>query len=96
MSQRSRNALLEWKFTSSRLARIRLKGSLANVSVLSTYAPTHNVADASIEVCASIAARDYLIAAGDFSARVDPSDETTTQVLGSSDCNTDTKMSKDW
>ena len=90
MNQRTRNALLEWEPVSCRLARIRLKGNPANVSIISTYAPTRDAADTTKDdfygelqqLSSSVAARDYLIVAGDFNARVGPSDQTTRQVLG--------------
>ncbi|KAK2711762.1 hypothetical protein QYM36_012773 [Artemia franciscana] len=90
MNQRTRNALLEREPVSSRLARIRLKGNPANVSIISTYAPTRDATETTKDdfygelqqSSSSIAARDYLIAAGDFNARVGPSDQTTRQILG--------------
>ncbi|KAK2711869.1 hypothetical protein QYM36_012857 [Artemia franciscana] len=90
MNQRTRNALLEWEPVSCRLARIRLKGNPANVSIISTYAPTRDATETTKDdfygelqqLSSSIAARDYLIVAGDFNARVGPSDQTTRQILG--------------
>ncbi|KAK2718625.1 hypothetical protein QYM36_005839 [Artemia franciscana] len=90
MNQRTRNALLEWEPLSCRLARIRLKGNPANVSIISTYAPTRDATETTKDdfygelqqLSSSLAARDYLIVAGDFNARVGPSDQTTRQILG--------------
>ncbi|KAK2701591.1 hypothetical protein QYM36_019768, partial [Artemia franciscana] len=90
MNQRTRNALLEWEPVSCRLARIRLKGNPANVSIISTYAPTRDATETTKDdfygelqqLSSSIAARDYLIVAGDFNARVGPSDQTIRQILG--------------
>ncbi|KAK2706384.1 hypothetical protein QYM36_016430 [Artemia franciscana] len=90
MNQRTRNALLEWEPVSCRLARIRLKGNPANVSIISTYAPIRDATETTKDdfygelqqLSSSIAARDYLIVAGDFNARVGPSDQTTRQILG--------------
>ena len=83
MNQRTRNALLEWEPVSCRLARIRLKGNPANVSpppVALLKRP--RMISTVQQLSSSIAARDYLIVAGDFNARVGPSDQTTRQILG--------------
>ncbi|KAK2711921.1 hypothetical protein QYM36_012893 [Artemia franciscana] len=88
-NQRTRNALLEWEPVSCRLARIRLKGNPANVSIISTYAPIRDATETIKDdfygelqqLSSSIAARGYLIVAGDFNARVGPSDQTTRKIL---------------
>ncbi|KAK2709325.1 hypothetical protein QYM36_013106 [Artemia franciscana] len=90
MNQRTRNSLLEWEPVSCRLARIRLKGNPANVSIISTYAPTREATEMTKDdfygklqqLSSSIAADDYLIVAGHFNARVGPSDQTSRQILG--------------
>ena len=90
LSQRARNDLLEWKPIFPRLAKIRSKGSQASKSVLSAYTPTRDALDETKNdfytelrtVTSAIAARDYLIVAGDFNARVVPKDQTTSKVLG--------------
>ena len=85
MNLRTRNALLEWDPISPRMARIRPKGSPANVSILSIYAPT---CDATVtakdefyselqQLSPSVAARNYLIIAGYFNAGVGLSDTYT-------------------
>ncbi|XP_065582752.1 craniofacial development protein 2-like [Artemia franciscana] len=90
LSQRARNDLLEWEPIFPRLAKIRSKGSQASKSVLSAYTPTRDALDETKNdfytelqtVTSAIAARDYLIVAGDFNARVVPKDQTTSKVLG--------------
>ncbi|KAK2713822.1 hypothetical protein QYM36_009640 [Artemia franciscana] len=90
MNQRTGNALLEWEPVSCRLAQIRLKGNPANVSTISTYAPTRDATETTKDdfygklqqLSPSVATHDYLIVSGDFNARVGPSDQTTRQILG--------------
>ncbi|KAK2717649.1 hypothetical protein QYM36_006428 [Artemia franciscana] len=60
-----------------------------NVSIISTYAPTRDATETTkddfygeLQQLSSSIARDYLIVAGDFNARVGPSDQTTRQILG--------------
>ncbi len=81
---------MDWAPLSSRPAKARLKGEIANVAILAEYAPTldadDGVKDAS---CAELQAAvenvptgDILVVAGDWNARTGPADEISRQVLG--------------
>lgn len=83
-------ALLGWEPISPRLARVRLRGAIANISVVAVYAPTLNAADVDKEqfyhklqtTVDGIPSNDILVVAGDWNARTGPATETVRRVLG--------------
>ncbi|CAE1309668.1 Craniofacial development protein 2 [Acanthosepion pharaonis] len=85
----ARAALLAWEPVSHRLAMVRLKGAVINITVISVYAPTLNTAEedkdifyrdlqAVVDRTPSI---DLLVVAGDWNARTGPADESNRHVL---------------
>ncbi len=83
-------ALLDWAPIFPRLARVRIKGAVANIIIIAVYASTLNAADdikndfeADLQDAVDeIPARDILVVAGDWNARTGPADESTCHLLG--------------
>ncbi|KAK2725491.1 hypothetical protein QYM36_000099 [Artemia franciscana] len=82
IGRRAQKALLAWDPVNPRIARLRLKGRLSNISIIAVYAPTRAVTDAdkdsfytdleiTMQKCPK---RDFLILAGDWNSRVGPKD----------------------
>ncbi|CAI9726958.1 Hypothetical predicted protein [Octopus vulgaris] len=90
LSPDAQAALLAWQPISHRLALVRLKGQISNVSVIAVYAPTLNADDADkMQFYADLQAAvddvpssDVPIVAGDWNARTGPADDTTRHILG--------------
>ena len=90
LSPDAQAALLAWQPVSYRLAMVRLKGQISNISVITVYAPTL-IADevdkarfyADLQTLVdSVPSRDVLIVAGDWNARTGPADDATRHILG--------------
>ena len=90
LSNKASASLLEWEPISPRLARIRLRGSVFNISVFSVYAPTNDSSEtekdnfyAALQTAVSrVPSSDMLIMAGDWNARPGRNDETSRRYLG--------------
>ncbi|CAI9733907.1 Hypothetical predicted protein [Octopus vulgaris] len=90
LNDRANASLLAWEPISLRLTRIRLKGSVINISVIVVYAPTLNAPDEDKDffydalqaVVDRIPASDIPIIAGDWNARTGPSNTTNDHILG--------------
>ncbi|CAI9720548.1 Hypothetical predicted protein [Octopus vulgaris] len=89
LSPDAQAALLAWQPISHRLALVRLKGQISNVSVIAVYAPTLNADDADkmrfyadLQAAVDVPSSDVLIVAGDWNARTGPADDTTRRILG--------------
>ena len=87
---RAQKALLAWDPVSPRIARLRLKGRLSNISIITVYAPTRVATDAdkdsfysdleiTMQKCPK---RDFLILAGDWNSRVGPTDPNVCDIFG--------------
>lgn len=85
-----RKSLMSWSPISPRLASIRLRGKYVNISIVAVYAPTLSSSDEVKDdfyrdlkkTLKDIPRRDLLIIAGDWNARVGPSDPTWRDVIG--------------
>jgi len=81
MNQKTINSFLEWEPASYGLARIRLKGTPVNVSIISNDVPTHDSVDTTNDdfyggqqqLASSVTKRDYFIVVGDLNTTVGPS-----------------------
>ncbi|CAE1169614.1 unnamed protein product [Acanthosepion pharaonis] len=90
LSPLARAALLAWEPVSHRLAMVRLKGAVINVTVITVYAPTLNAAekDKNIIYCVLQAVVDrtpstvLLVVVWDWNARTGPANKDTRHVLG--------------
>ena len=90
LSPLAQAALLAWEPISHRLATVRLKGAVVNVTVIFVYAPTLNAAGEDNDIfyrdLQAVVDRspstDLLVVAGDWNARNGPADENTRHVLG--------------
>ena len=90
LSRKAHASLLEWEPISSRLARIRLRGSVFNITIFCVYAPTNDASDATkdefygtLQVHKSrVPTSDMLIFAGDWNARPGHNDEYSRPYLG--------------
>ncbi len=82
--------LLTWDDIHPRLARVRLKGAVTNITIIAVYAPTLDAADdikndfyADLQDAVDeTPASDILVVAGDWNARTGPADESTRHLLG--------------
>jgi len=83
-------ALLAWDLVNPRIARLRLKGRLPNISIITVYAPTIVAMDAdkdsfysdleiTIHKCPK---RGFLIFAGDWNCCVSPTDPNVRDIVG--------------
>ena len=88
--RRAQKALLEWDPVNPRIARLRLKGRLSNISIIAVYAPTRAATDAdkdsfytdleiTMQKCPK---RDFLILAGDWNSRVGPTYPNVRDIVG--------------
>ena len=90
LSQPANAALLEWRPISSRMAKIRLKGEVLNLTIIAVYAPTLQSSDDSKDefysslqnAVSSVPSQDMLIVAGDWNARVGPTDPSLRHIVG--------------
>ena len=89
LSPQAQAALLVWEPVSHRLATVRLKGAVLNVTVFSVYAQTLNAAGEFKDIYHNLQAivdctlsTDLLVITGDWNARNGPEDENTRHVLG--------------
>ncbi|CAE1289567.1 unnamed protein product [Acanthosepion pharaonis] len=83
-------ALLAWKPVSPRLARVRLRGALFNISIIAVYAPTLDADEVTKDVfydslqtvMNGISPRDFVVIAGDFNARTGTGDANNRHIVG--------------
>ncbi len=88
LSATANAALLGFANISPRFVRIRLKGSVANISVVAVDAPILDAADTAKDDfyadLQDVPTSDILVVAGDWNARTGPTDDSTRQILGDS------------
>lgn len=90
LSANANAALLDWEPISERLARIRLKGSIFNITVIAVYAPTRDADDTTKNdfyedlqnLVRQVPSSDMLIVAGDWNARAGKSDGLSQGAVG--------------
>ena len=89
LSPLAQAALHAWEPVSHRLATVRLKGAVVNITVISIYTPILNAAEKDKDIYHDLQAvvdstpsTDLLVVAGDWNACTGPADENTRYVLG--------------
>ena len=90
LSGKARASLLEWEPISPRLARIRLRGEVFNVSILSIYADTNASSETEKDhfygtlqtAVSKVPTSDMLIIAGDWNARAGANNATSRRYMG--------------
>ncbi|BHF84662.1 hypothetical protein SprV_0902781300 [Sparganum proliferum] len=90
LSQQADLALLAWEPVNYRMAYVRLKGHLTNISIVSVYAPTSTDEPREKEafylqlkaLVERLPRRDLLIVAGDWNGRTGRGDSATSHLLG--------------